>query len=1125
MTYWPISSPSVFAASKQKLRDQRWSVSHDGTPSTSNAREYGGTGGDSKQEPLEPSETITEDQGGSRDGKDKLEQESGDKASQKQLQNEVSEDDISGEIIGIQITRSGHMFATITRSTLTIWQTKPTAILASVLRSDHSLQTYGPNLTLLLRPDSQIIVVQTTLGFLITYSLATDPTSHVYKTHLPNTSGGHSRRQSGIGGFKPLRQQDTNAGPGGGSGVTELSLRFRMVIRVDAGIAKALALDDELVVATQKPAAIQCIRWAPDSHGSQTSTELLSRMSWLDKKAKIAEMVYDRPMNLSTWITEDGRAFAVQRLSRTMPQEGKPVPNLFKGHEFHSPENERDIGIKATINARFSLIAVGCANGDICVYTARDYTGNIPLSHKLRPSAQSGKLTLLSYSPDGYCLFAGYERGWMMWSVFGKPTASSFTTDRLLSEANEEGWLLGVQDGFWVGGGAEMVLLPKNDTRLFVLEMARSAITGCFSSANVSRSLMQTSSGFMIYRGYDLPDLTTISAEASLWHHVQVPSHYLVDQWPIRSSVISSDGRYVAIAGRRGLAHYSINSGRWKTFDDPFVENEFTVRGGMCWFQHVLIAAVESSHAYEVSNRPSSTLLRSRFQIRIYSRELPLDNSHVMHVEALPAPIVLIAPSGEDSLLVYTYDNILYHYIISVANASVKLVQVGQIALHGIIRAPPRVRALSWILPEEQIHNGDPSQDVAVATILFLVDGKLVLLQPTTTEGGELKYEMRIIAHNVETYALMRDHPAFALDLQQDSLPPSPSAGLVINGMHGHDLRDSLWFFDGSDMRVWIDMHDVLSSASMDLGRDLPLSVQIPVDFYPLAALLNKGIIFGVESELVQRRDTSFAYLRFGTRTHLFIPALLRYHLAHFNSPAALHLSHHYQHLLYFPHALEILLHDVLDDEVDTAPPPEQALLPSVLSFLSSFSQYLDIVVQCTRKTEVRLWKTLFANLPPAQDLFEESLQRGNLKTAGGYLLVLHTFEESRTSSEQVVRLLQRAKDEHDWDLCKELARFLMALDETGNTLRQTMELVEFRTPETETSTQGSFSFEPTRLGVPRRSRKYTNGMETDSAGGSSRASSESRSPTSVPLAHNGLPQHDDYFSGAAVNSTGAHGE
>jgi hypothetical protein len=74
-----------------------------------------------------------------------------------------------------------------------------------------------------------------------------------------------------------------------------------------------------------------------------------------------------------------------------------------------------------------------------------------------------------------------------------------------------------------------------------------------------------------------------------------------------------------------------------------------------------------------------------------------------MHVQQLPAPIVLITPSGEDSLLVYTYDNILYHYVINVSNGNVILVQVGQIALHGIIRAPTRVRALSWILPEDQI--------------------------------------------------------------------------------------------------------------------------------------------------------------------------------------------------------------------------------------------------------------------------------------------------------------------------------------------------------------------------------------------------------------------------------------
>lgn len=478
---------------------------------------------------------------------------------------------------------------------------QPTAVLASVLRSDNSLRTYGPNVNILLRPDSQIFVLQTALGYLITYSLATDPSSRVYKTQFAHTSVGHARNKSSVSGFKIPRQHDQNAGPGEGSGIKEASLKFRMVIRVDAGIARALALDDELIVATTKPAAVQCIRWAPDSSGSQTSTELLSRMPWLDKNVSVGDMIHDRPMNLSAWITRDGKAYAVQRLPPNTLQEGKPHPKLFRGYAFHSPLKKEEHGVKAAINARFSLLAIGCENGEIHVYTAKDYKGDIPLSHKLRPNTTStGALTVLAYSPDGYCLFAGYEKGWVMWSVYGKPGATSFGTDRILSETNEEGWLLGIKDAFWIGGGAELLLLGHNDNRLFVLEMARSAVTGCFSSANVSRSLMQTSRGFMVYRGYELPDLTTISADVSLWHHVQVPSHYLVDQWPIRCAVISNDGRYVAVAGKRGLAHYSVNSGRWKTFDDPFVENEFTVRGGMCWFQHVLIAAIEAQDSHQV---------------------------------------------------------------------------------------------------------------------------------------------------------------------------------------------------------------------------------------------------------------------------------------------------------------------------------------------------------------------------------------------------------------------------------------------------------------------------------------------------------------------------------------------
>lgn len=137
----------------------------------------------------------------------------------------------------------------------------------------------------------------------------------------------------------------------------------------------------------------------------------------------------------------------------------------------------------------------------------------------------------------------------------------------------------------------------------------------------------------------------------------------------------------------------------------------------------------------------------------------------------------------------------------------------------------------------------------------------------------------------------------------------------------------------------------------------------------------------------------------------------------------------------------------MLDDEVDSQPPKDQALLPSVLSFLSSFPDYLNILVQCTRKTEVRSWHTLFETLPPPRELFEESLQKGYLKTASGYLLVLNTFDETGSSSEQCIRLLQKARDAGDWDLCKELARFLMALDMSGDTLKVALQRLDLEPP------------------------------------------------------------------------------
>jgi RAB6A-GEF complex partner protein 1 len=167
------------------------------------------------------------------------------------------------------------------------------------------------------------------------------------------------------------------------------------------------------------------------------------------------------------------------------------------------------------------------------------------------------------------------------------------------------------------------------------------------------------------------------------------------------------------------------------------------------------------------------------------------------------------------------------------------------------------VRALSWILPDSQLVNGDPSQDVAVASVLFLVDGKLVILRPLLNDEGQLKYDMRVIAQNVEYYASMRDQPILN------------STGAGDDGLIGRGpsmLQDSLWLFDGVEIKAWTNLNDVLDAASGDGSKDLPPAVSVPVDFYPLSILLGKGTVLGVESDLVQRRDVTFSFFHFAIR-------------------------------------------------------------------------------------------------------------------------------------------------------------------------------------------------------------------------------------------------------------------
>lgn len=125
MTYWPFASPSVFSATKRTLAG-RVQTSHDGAEPKGQEPHHGSTPDESSRsssadstEQKEGDESVRR---GTREAEEKAPAER--RPSQHHDTAHRAEDDVSGEIIAIRVSRSGHMFATVTRTTLTIWQTK-----------------------------------------------------------------------------------------------------------------------------------------------------------------------------------------------------------------------------------------------------------------------------------------------------------------------------------------------------------------------------------------------------------------------------------------------------------------------------------------------------------------------------------------------------------------------------------------------------------------------------------------------------------------------------------------------------------------------------------------------------------------------------------------------------------------------------------------------------------------------------------------------------------------------------------------------------------------------------------------------------------------------------------------
>ncbi|ANB12917.1 hypothetical protein AWJ20_1195 [Sugiyamaella lignohabitans] len=850
---------------------------------------------------------------------------------------------------------------------------------------------------------------------------------HVRTSDADDTAANGHRSESGGSGVDKELQTDSDKANGGESEKAQVE-------NSPAGphFTSIIPLEEYIMVSTTE--VTKFFKWHNEKITSEpVYTIVHSELEWLDSDRndkesgkelasqsgykKIVHISRSKAMSLFSITTQLGSVYSatLTEFNKGSTNKSKPASMVFKGYILHSSSPPSDgptlpPAISSSINARFSEIAVACSNGSIYLYNIRDYSGTSKLLNKMdSPSfSSSGSPRCLSWSSDGCTLLAGYEHGWILYSVYGMTNASSFLIKN--DQKTKETWLGGIKKVCWTFSGDSAFILSSEGSRqeFWCQGFLKWGAVGTWTHDNLKRPvLLKESNKILIYRGQEQSDLTTIDRDALLWLTVTIPGNYMAENWPIRYVSSSADGRYIAVAGVRGLAHYSLYSGRWKLFTEEYMDKEISVRAGMIWYGHFLIVAVDTD--------------QYKYEIKIYSRELELSSYYVVTSEEIGAPILKMCVI-QNLLVVYAHDNNVYFYrITSISGNDIRSLDLEhKISLNGLVHSPARVRCIEGLLADNQ----DPTIPITADNLklVFLVDGMLTIFEPAS--GPPItSYKKHLLHHSIEYYFIT---------------PPGKD-----NSYHC-----MLWAFDGTNMLVWIkDYNSQFSSIKPAV---------VPVESYPIAVLMDKGILTGIETDTLPSRENYFTYFKFWTSTQLFVPFILESVLKMGNYEKAVTIANEYKHLKYFSHILEMLLYQILISEGAEADPDsltpasaqgqtegdasptsdsqsdisENSLLVKAADLVFQFPQMLDIFLGCTRKTEVKYWKRLFKVIGSPQQLFERCVLLGKLKTAAGYLLILHSLSKGTDDArDNTVQLFKLAYESGDWDLCKELTRFLTAVD------------------------------------------------------------------------------------------------
>uniref|UniRef100_A0A8C1N4N5 Protein RIC1 homolog n=1 Tax=Cyprinus carpio TaxID=7962 RepID=A0A8C1N4N5_CYPCA len=931
--------------------------------------------------------------------------------------------------------------AVLSETQISIWFSRPSVLIVSYIESGKAAAQFGFYQLVEWKPDDSMIAVTAANGYVLLFDIIGGSDEKcLYEPVYPK--GARVK-------VTPAYKEEQCA--------PALTLEMKKPIDLEAPISCLQTLQEDLLVATAD-GYLHMLHWDSVSNGRRAvnlctipfSLDLQSsRGPCLDLNGvHIREMEYCATLDGFAVVFNDGR------LGFITPTANRLATDQLQGVWAADVSD----GTCVAVNNKYRLMAFGCASGSVLVYMIDSSTGSMQLSHKLELTPKhypdiwnkTGAVKMVRWSPDCSVVMVTWDCGGLsLWSVFGAHLISihfchSDGTKKEPLKISSMSW--GVEGyHLWVicstdGAEGDEKL---QQTGILQFQFIKSALTvnPCTSNQeqvllhgedrlyltcgdptqahSVSDKSPSRDSGSPVHR----PSASTPLSQGlstllghKHWQVVQIHSTYLETNWPIRFAAIDWSGQCVAVAGRRGFAHYSLYTRKWKLFGNVTQEQNMTVTGGLTWWDDFVVVA-----CYNFIDRQE--------ELRLYVRTSNLDNVFAS-VTKLQADTLLLNVF-RNVVILFRADCSICLYSIErrhdSPNPSVSVELLQEVSMSRYIPHPGLVVSvtLTSVRTETGITLKAPQQACSAESILLNLAGQLIMLQRDRS-GPQVRE---------------KDTPANQTKLLP-FCPPVVLAQCVENvwttcrsNRKKRHLMEALWLSCGeAGMKVWLPLfprdhrkpHSFLSRRIM-----LPFHINI----YPLTVLFEDALILGASNETAVFDGTGssslealFPFCTVERTSQIYLHHILRQLLVRNLGEQALMLAQSCATLPYFPHVLELMVHVVLEEEATSREPIPDPLLPTVAKFVTEFPLFLQTIVHCARKTEYALWNYLFAAVGNPKDLFEECLMAQDLDTAASYLIILQNMEVPAVSRQHATLLFNTALEQGKWDLCRHMIRFLKAI-------------------------------------------------------------------------------------------------